>query len=435
MNAFCHSSAPTFIDRKRSLLLLPLLFALVACGSKGSANRGNEPDAKAILDDSAYLAICYGGYRHDTRDIQPTLSEIKEDLRILSAMGIRLLRTYNVKYAEAATLLKAISELRKADPGFEMFVMLGAWIDCKNAWTALPPDHTQESEENADEIARAVQLATQYPDIVKIIAVGNEAMVKWAERYYVRPEVILKWVTHLQDLKANGVLPANLWITSSDNFASWGGGDTLYHTPELAALLRAVDFVSIHTYPMHDTHYNPHFWGIRTDEKALNEEEQILRAMRRARDYAIMQYQSVRDYMARIGVEKPVHIGETGWATRSSDYYGPSGTKAVDEYKSALYYRLMREWSNANGLTCFYFEAFDEPWKDREHSDGSENHFGLFNTRAEAKYALWRLVDSGIFEGLSRGGKPIAKTYAGNFDSLWQDVKMPRYADTLTTSQ
>ena len=40
-----------------------------------------------------------------------------------------------------------------------------------------------------------------YPEIVKIIAVGNEAMVNWAWSYYVKPSVILNWVNHLQDLK------------------------------------------------------------------------------------------------------------------------------------------------------------------------------------------------------------------------------------------
>jgi hypothetical protein len=43
-------------------------------------------------------------------------------------------------------------------------------------------------------------------------------MVKWATSYYVQPSVILKWVNHLQELK-KVKLDANLWITSSDNFA------------------------------------------------------------------------------------------------------------------------------------------------------------------------------------------------------------------------
>ena len=111
------------------------------------------------------------------------------------------------------------------------------------------------------EIERAVALAERFPDIVKVIAVGNEAMVHWAASYFVAPGVILRWVNHLQGLKANGTLPADLWITSSDNFASWGGGGAEYHNEDLNALIKAVDYVSMHTYPFHDTHYNPVFWS------------------------------------------------------------------------------------------------------------------------------------------------------------------------------
>ena len=49
-----------------------------------------------------------------------------------------------------------------------MYVMLGAWIDCKNAWTDIPPIHEEESEENnRAEIDMAVTLANKYPDIIK----------------------------------------------------------------------------------------------------------------------------------------------------------------------------------------------------------------------------------------------------------------------------
>ena len=94
--------------------------------------------AKDILGNSKYLAISYGGYRKSTRGIQPTISAIKEDMKILYAMKIRILRTYNVQLAQAETILKAIQELKSEDPSFEMYVMLGAWIDCKNAWTNHP---------------------------------------------------------------------------------------------------------------------------------------------------------------------------------------------------------------------------------------------------------------------------------------------------------
>jgi exo-beta-1,3-glucanase (GH17 family) len=381
--------------------------------------------AKDILGNPDYLAISYGGYRHNSRELQPTVAQLKEDMKILFAMGVRVLRTYNTRLAEAANLLKAIRELKQEDPGFEMYVMLGAWIDCKNAWTSRPQHDDEDAASNAAEIRRAVEMAGQYPDIVKIIAVGNEAMVQWAASYYVRPGVILKYVNHLQALKQSGELPPDLWITSSDNFASWGGGGAEYHVEDLTKLFAAVDYVSMHTYPMHDTHYNPAFWGNLDGETRLSDTARITAAMTRATDYAVAQYRSVVAYMKGLGIEKPVHIGETGWASASNEHYGATGSKATDEYKSGLYYRMMREWTNREGIACFYFEAFDEIWKDAANPGGSENHFGLFGIDGKAKYAIWDLVDKGMFKGLSRDGHPIEKTYGGDTAALLQQVSLP----------
>jgi exo-beta-1,3-glucanase (GH17 family) len=405
------------------IYFLPLLYA---CKSASTQKPGiKNVSASELLGDSNYLAISYGSYRHKTRDIQPTLHDIKEDLKLMSAMGIKILRTYNVHLPEAENILAAIRQLKKEDPSFEMYVMLGAWIDCKNAWTGLPPDHDMESEKNAAEIEKAIALTKEYADIVKIIAVGNEAMVKWATAYYVQPGVILKWVNYLQDQKKKGNLPSTLWITSSDNFASWGGGGNEYQVEDLNKLIEAVDYISVHTYPMHDTHYNPAFWGVAENENGLSDKEKIEAAMLRAKDYAINQYNSVKKYVSSLGIEKPIHIGETGWATISSELYGDKGSKATDEYKCALYYHFMRGWSNKNRISCFYFEAFDEQWKDAQNPFGSENHFGLINLQSEAKYALWGLVDSGVFKGLTRDGKPITKTFNGQEELLWKTIKVP----------
>ncbi|PRP65780.1 glycosyl hydrolase family 17 protein [Nonlabens agnitus] len=381
--------------------------------------------ASDILSNPEYLAISYGGYRDTTRTIQPTIPQLKDDLKILSAMGVRILRTYNMQLPHATNVVKAIAQLKQEQPGFEMYVMLGAWIDCKNAWTDKAPDHNVESELNAAEIDRAVALAKEYPEIIKIIAVGNEAMVKWATSYYVQPAVILKWVNHLQNLKAKGELPKDLWITSSDNFASWGGGEDLYHVPELEELIKAVDYISMHTYPMHDTHYNPVFWGVSPKNMLLSKKQKVENAMIRSVNYAKDQYNSVQAYMTSLGVNKPIHIGETGWATYANDLYGDEGSHAADQYKSGRYYHLMREWTTSNNISCFYFEAFDEQWKDAGNPQGSENHFGLFNIDGEAKYAMWNLVDEGTFEGLTRNGHAITKSFDGDEKKLLGHVKLP----------
>jgi exo-beta-1,3-glucanase (GH17 family) len=381
--------------------------------------------AEKILGNTKYQAMSYGGYRTNSRRVQPTISQLKEDMKILSAMGIKMIRTYNVHLPESVNVLKAIKELNQEDLNFEMYVMLGAWIDCKNAWTGFEPNHNEESERNTAEIAHAVELAKEYPEIIKVIAIGNEAMVKWATAYYVNPSIILKWVNHLQDLKKKGELSKDLWITSSDNFASWGGGDKEYHTADLNLLIKAVDYISMHTYPMHDTHYNPVFWGVSESEFQFSKEQQLDLAMQRAVDYAKSQYNAVRKYMQSLGIEKPIHIGETGWATYSNELYGSKDSKAVDEYKAGLFYHKMRDWTDKEGISCFYFEAFDEPWKDAGNPNGSENHFGLLTVDGNAKYAVWDLVDKGVFKKLKREGNTIQKTFNGNLNTLLDSVEMP----------
>ena len=83
-------------------------------------------------------------------------------------------------------------------------------------------------------------------------------------------------------------------------------------------------------------------------------------------------------------------------------------------------------------MSCFYFEAFDEPWKDAQNSGGSENYFGLFTADGKAKYVLWDLVDKGVFEGLTRGGNPITKTYNGNKEALLLEVELPPVKKEIT---
>jgi exo-beta-1,3-glucanase (GH17 family) len=389
------------------VLLLSISILFFSCENKKELSVGNK-SASEILGNLNYLAISYGGYREKTRDIQPTIFELKEDLKILSAMGVKILRTYNLQLEQAPNILKAIRELKIEDSSFEMYVKLGAWIDCENAWTSSPNHDKGDESDNSIEMQKAIDLANKYPDIVKIIAVGNEAMVHWASSYYVQPSVILKWVNHLQNLKKQNKLPQKLWITSSDNFASWGGGDSSYHTKDLTDLIDAVDYISMHTYAFHDTHYNSEFWELSESNKnKLSNKELIEKSMENVYSHAVSQYNSVKNYIDSLGINKPIHIGELGWAT-----------------VLALYYKQMREWTNKEEISCFYFEAFDEPWKDG-NPNGSENNFGLFTVDGKAKYALWDSVDKGVFKGLTRNGNFIKKTYNGVLENLQKDVLIP----------
>jgi exo-beta-1,3-glucanase (GH17 family) len=404
--------------------LFIISFFLIALCSK-SGDLVMSKNAKDIIGNNSYPAISYGGYRGKSREIQPSIEDIKEDLKIMFAQGFRIIRTYDLHHPFAENTLKAISELKNSDPDFEMYVMLGAWIQCKDAFKDVPIHNEEDLEGNKVEIAEAVRLAQDYQDIVKVIAVGNEAMVHWATSYHLEPKYILKWVKHLQDLKINGTINNNIYITSSDNFASWGGGSEEYHNDDLDELIKSVDYVSMHTYAFHDTYYNPVFWNQSENSEDLSKKDIIKKAIQNAVEYELSQFNSVQEYVHGIDLSKQVHIGETGWSSVASDLYGYGGTEAADEYKLGLYYEMITDVCVAKSISCFYFSAFDEPWKDSQNENGSENHFGLFTVRGEAKYPLWEKVDQNVFDGLSRGGSPIKKTFNGDFDALLETSNLP----------
>ena len=399
-------------------------FFLIASCSK-SGDLVMSKNAKDIIGNNNYPAISYGGYRGKSREVQPSIEDIKEDLKIMFAQGFRVIRTYDLHHPFAENTLKAISELKNSDSDFEMYVMLGAWIQCKDAFKDVPIHNEEDLEGNKVEIAEAVRLAQDYQDIVKVIAVGNEAMVHWATSYHLEPKYILKWVKHLQDLKINGTINNNIYITSSDNFASWGGGSEEYHNDDLDELIKSVDYVSMHTYAFHDTYYNPVFWNQSENSEDLSKKDIIKKAIQKAVEYELSQFNSVQEYIHGIDSSKQVHIGETGWSSVASDLYGYGGTEAADEYKLGLYYEMITDVCVAKSISCFYFSAFDEPWKDSQNENGSENHFGLFTVYGEAKYPLWKKVDQNVFDGLSRGGNPIKKTFNGDFDALLETSNLP----------
>ena len=410
-----------------ALLVGAGLLSLVLTTMNKSVNPSSQTvSAAEILGSREYKCISYGAFREKSRSVVPSVAELKEDMQILHRLGYRVIRTYHTqKFEDTRNLLKAIEELKQENQGFEMFVMLGAWIECADAWTDQPNHSGQNLALNSAEVEMSIELANSYPEIVKIIAVGNEAMVHWASAYFVKPEIILEWVRYLKTRRIEGELPESVWITSSDNFASWGGGGEEYHTRALNDLIKEVDYVSLHTYPFHDTHYNPDFWYSDTVEGSNDGWPKIIRAMERAVSYARTQYYKTARYVHSVVPDKPLHIGESGWASISSGYYGNNGSRAADEIKQKLFYDGMQEWTGDSAVSLFFFEAFDEPWKDPVDEKGSENHFGLIDIEGRAKYVLWDKVADGTLDGLKRNSREIRMSYAGSLDSLRKDVLAP----------
>jgi len=49
----------------------------------------------------------------------------------------------------------------------------------------------------------------------------------------------------------------------------------------------------------------------------------------------------------------------------------------------------------------------------------------LITLQGKAKYALWDLVDKGVFDGLKRDGHVISKTYDGDSIALQKEILVP----------
>jgi hypothetical protein len=70
-------------------LFLISFFLIASCSKSGDLVMSKN--AKDIIGNNNYPAISYGGYRGKSREVQPSIEDIKEDLQIMFAQGFRLL--------------------------------------------------------------------------------------------------------------------------------------------------------------------------------------------------------------------------------------------------------------------------------------------------------------------------------------------------------
>ena len=291
-------------------------------------------------------AICYSGYREgqspDSRTY-PSVAQIREDLHLL-ARHWPLLRLYDCSL-HAERVLQVIR-----DDGLPLRVMLGAYLGaemnnfgCPWGGTYSEAQLDANRRENAAELDRLVRLAREHPHTVFSVAVGNEATVDWSDHIVPVPQMIeyVRWV------KARLPQP----VTFCENYVPW--------QHKLRDLVPELDFLSLHTYPV---------WEYKHIHEAL--------------DYTKENIASV----AQLYPGKTIVITEAGWCTNSNGR-GMNAEHAVQELQ-ALYYRDLMAWTQAEGLLCFVFEAFDEPWKGSSDPLEPEKHWGLFTVDRRPKLVM-----------------------------------------------
>ncbi len=270
-------------------------------------------------------AIAYSGYRtgqHPDLYRYPTQDQVAQDLRIL-AKNWKIIRLYSADQ-HAEDVLQVIRREH-----IHLKVMLGVWLSGN-------PDRLNQ---NSLQIVRGVRLANTYADIVAAVNVGNEILVSWSDHRLSEDRAL----AYLAQVKHAVRCP----VTVAD--------DSLYWRSPAAKLAGAVDFITLHAYPL---------WGGEDIDAAMAS--------------TIKTYEAVRD--AHPG--KTVVIGEAGWASFTDNPKNVPG--AGSEIKQKRYYDELTTWAAANAVTVFVFEAFDEPWK----GSGTEGHWGLFGEDRRAKAVM-----------------------------------------------
>jgi exo-beta-1,3-glucanase (GH17 family) len=286
---------------------------------------------------SEHEGICYSGYRagqNPDTETYPSVDEVAEDLRIL-AKRWRKIRIYD-SGPHAERVLEAIVR-----EGLDLEVLLGAYVkaeasnpDCP--WEGGTYDEAtlaRNREDNEAEVARAIELANRYPQIVGSVSAGNESTVDWTDHLV----PVERMIHHARTLKGAIAQP----VTFCENHVPW--------MDKLAPLVPELDFISVHSYPV---------WEYRTIEEAL--------------EVTAADHRRVSERYPGV----PVAITEAGWTTRSNGR-GIEPWNASPELQ-ARYYELLSRWAREHGVLTYVFEAFDEDWKGSDDPDEPEKHWGLF---------------------------------------------------------
>ncbi len=294
-------------------------------------------------------AICYSGFRQGQHPggIYPSYEEVKEDLLLLHKHW-KYLRIFDCDQ-HADTVLEVIAKEK-----LDFMVMASTYIEAEmnnfncpwNGGVYTEAQLEQNVINNAQKIAKLIDLANQYSSIICSLSVGNEACVEWTDHYVPESKVL----EYVKRVKAGATQP----VTFCENYIPW--------LITLEKLAEEVDFISIHTYPV---------WEYKHITEAL--------------DHTKHNYYS----FANKYPNKTVIITEAGWATNSNGR--GIHPENVSEENQKIYYEKIMYWAEKENILTFFFEACDESWKGSTEPLEPEKLWGLFKIDRTPKLAAKHL--------------------------------------------
>ncbi|WGS17269.1 MULTISPECIES: beta-(1-6) glucans synthase [unclassified Bradyrhizobium] len=275
---------------------------------------------RAPIDPNAKLqCVSYTPFRGAQTPLDPSTQipaeQIEQDLTELAKVT-DCVRTYSIE--------NGLDQVPGIAAKAGLKVMQGIWLGSNRF-------------KNLQQIAIAVRLAKQYPDVITSLIVGNE--------------VLLRGEMTTADLAANiraVKAQANVPVTYADVWEYWLKNREIYD---------AVDFVTIHILP---------YW-----------EDMPVKAK-----FAAAHVDDIRKRMAVAFPGKEILIGETGWpsAGRMREGALPSRTNQARVVSEIL------DLAKREGFRVNLIEAYDQPWK-RKLEGTVGGYWGLFDSvHRQVKY-------------------------------------------------
>jgi exo-beta-1,3-glucanase (GH17 family) len=195
-------------------------------------------------------------------------------------------------------------------------------------------------EPDSTEIACGVDQAQANPHIASIV-VGNESILAgWL--------TVTQVCTYTRQVRESTGLP----VTTAEPWHIW-----IDHPN----LVTCVDYLLIHIHP---------YWECQPIENAVA--------------FVQEKYEQV----STLYPDKEVMIGETGWPTAGTGreaHCGPMPALSLEQ--QSQFAADFLDWAEQEGVSFYYFEAFDEPWKCEGGRPEVECHWGIYNTDRTPKVA------------------------------------------------
>ncbi len=276
--------------------------------------------ARAPIDPNAkLLCVSYAPFRDSQTPLEPTTQiapeQIAQDLAQLAKIT-DCVRTYSIE--------NGLDQVPGLAAKVGLKVIQGIWL-------------TSNRLKNLTQIATAVNLTKEYPEVITAVVVGNEVLL--------RGEMTsTDLAANIRAVKAQVKVP----VTYADVWEYWLRNREVYE---------AVDFVTIHILP---------YW-----------EDQPIRAK-----YAVAHVDAIRKRMALAFPGKEILIGETGWPSegRMRDGALPSRTNQARVVSEIL------DLAKRENFRVNLIEAYDQPWK-RQLEGTVGGYWGLFDSiQRQVKY-------------------------------------------------